>query len=299
MIRSLLRFGVALLALLFASPGAAARVALSPTEIVVVKRDGISAHAEVAEEFADRCRVRARVVNLVDGRVAELRRGLVQNDVVLAVGQRALDAVIGSSALVVSALVPIVPVGVIAADGLPPPELALRALKAARPSLRRVGVVHGPRTDRLVAELSGPAGALGLTLVMARASDGPHAVRELHRIIEQSPSIDALWLAPDVDVLTSQLFQYALTLEIERGLPIAAPTRQLVRSGALLSIDADPRAVGRKAAEIANRLLAGEEASFVEGTGRAGGLELIVNADVARRLGVTPAGLAALGALFE
>lgn len=290
-----------LVATLFAllSSGAPSRAELPPTEIVVVKRAGISAHAEVAEEFADRCRVRARVVNLVDGRVGELRRGLVAHDVVLAVGQRALDAVRGTRARVVSALVPAGAEGVISADAVPPPELALRALKAARPSLRRVGVVHGPRTDRLVAEMIGPARALGLQLVVARAADGPHAVRELHRVVEEPPSVDALWLAPDLDVLTSQLFQYALTLEIERALPVAAPTRQLVRSGALLSVDADPRAVGRKAAELANRLLAGEEAAAIHASSHTSSVELIVNADVARRLGVTPGRLAALGARFE
>ncbi len=267
-----------------------------PIDIVVVKREGIPAHAEVAEEFADRCRVRARVVNLDPARPDAIRRQLRPSDVVLAVGQRALEAVMGSPAHVVTALAPLAPDGVIAADALPPPELALRALKAARPSVKRVGVVHGPRTARLVAEMEQPARNLGLTLVYARAVDGPHALRELHRI---APFVDALWLAPDLDVMTPQVFQYALTLEIQRLIPVAAVTRQQVKSGALLAIDADPHAVGRQAAEIANRLLAGEAFERLAASQQTGSLELTVNGEVARRLAVDVAALAALGARIE
>lgn len=289
---------VALAALALA--GASARAEPAPTEIIVVKRPGLTAHSEVAEEFADRCRVRAHVVNLVGGRAAEaLRRALQPRDVVLAVGQGALDAVAGSRAHVVSALAPNTPPGVIVADELPPPELELRALKAARPRLRRIGLVYGPRTANLVADLEAVARPLGVQLVLVRAIDGPQAVRELRRAVEQPPSVDALWIAPDRDVLTSQLFEYALTLEIERALPVAAPTRHLVKSGALLAIDADPRAVGRQAADIANRLLAGEDPTAFAEVGQTGSLELVVNAEVARRLGADTATLAALGARFE
>jgi ABC-type uncharacterized transport system substrate-binding protein len=111
--------------------------------------------------------------------------------------------------------------------------------------------------------------------------------------------VDALWLAPDLDVLTSQVFEYALSLEIQRAIPLAAVTRQQVKTGALLAIDTDPHAVGRQAAEIANRMLAGEDARTLADSGQTGSLELTVNADVARRLGVDTAALVALGARIE
>src|SRR5207244_2157178 len=137
-------------------------------------------------------------------------------DVVLAVGQRALDAVVGSRAHVVAALALDEPPGVISADALPPPELALRALKASRPALRRIGVVYGPRTDALVARM-----------------------------------------------------------------------------------DEAARALGRQAAELANRLLAGEDPAALEESGQTSSLELMVNGDVARRLGVSTEALRALGARIE
>ena len=263
----------------------------APLDIVVVKRPGISAYQEVTEEFAENCRVRARVINLV-GPAPELHK----SDVVLAVGQRALEAVEHSGARVVSALAFRVPYGVIAADVQPPPELSLRALKVARPSVRRVGVVYGPSSDVLVAQMREPAAALGLVLVKARALDGPAAVRELNRI---SGQIDALWLAPDLDVMVPQLFQYALGLEIRRAIPIVGVSRHQVRSGALLAVDADPRAIGRQAAALVNELLAGVPAEELMAATQTGSLELVVNADVARRLHADVAALKALGARFD
>lgn len=282
------------LAALLALP--VARAEEEPLEIVVVKRAGIEAHAEVAEEFADRCRVRARMVNIDEVRPESLRAQLKRSDVVVAVGQRALDAVVGSRAHVVSALAPATPRGVITADAPPLPELTLRALKAARPSIRRVGVLVGMRAGALERSIVEAAKQLGLTLLLARAADGPHAVVELRRI---GGTVDALWLAPDLDVLTGQVFEYALSLEIQRAIPLAAVTRQQVKTGALLAIDADPHAVGRQAAEIVNRLLAGEDARTLADSGQTGSLELTVNADVARRLGVDTAALVALGARIE
>ena len=280
---SLSRILPILLSVMSATPARAQ----APLDIIVVKRSGVSAYQEVTDEFAENCRVRARVVNLGDG---PLR--FHPNDVVLAVGQQAVDAVLETPARMVSALAFHVPARAIAADAIPPPELSLRALKAARPSVRRVGVVYGPRTEALVASMEAPARVLGLQLVRARATDGPGAVRALHLIAH---AVDAIWLAPDLDVLVPQLFQYALGLQIRENLPLVVVTRQQVKSGGLLAVDAEPRAVGRQAAQLVNELLAGTPAETLVEAGQTGTLDLVVNGDVARRLGADLASLKALG----
>ncbi len=268
-----------------------------PQEIVVVKRGDLTAHAQVAEEFVDHCRVRARVINLDRDELAP-KLGPWPGAIVVAVGERALDAAVGAR-YVISALAMAPRSGVLAAEALPPPELVLRALKAARPSLRRIAVVHGPMTDALMSELQRAAVLIGLTVVEARAASGPQALSELHRIAGVPGAIEAIWLAPDPSVFTPQLFQYALQLEIEQMIPLVAVTRQQVKSGALLAIDADPRAVGRQAADLANRLLAGERLAAIAHSQRESAFDLIVNQDVARRLGVDVAALSAQSARFE
>ena len=87
--------------------------------------------------------------------------------------------------------------------------------------------------------------------------------------------------------MTPQVFQYALRLQLERGLPVAAATRQQVHSGALVAADFSPRAAGRIAADLANRYLEGRsvviDASELD---MYSGARVTVNAQVARRLGV-------------
>ena len=281
---------------LFAAGGAVARADHGPdghAGVVLVRRPGVIAYEEVVEEFLENSRVRARVVSLDDGGGPALRASLDPDDVVVTIGQAALDAVAGTPAQVVSVLAYAVPPGVVAIDPVPPPELTLRALKRARPSVRRVAAVFGPQSDALFRRVAAHAPALGMKLIPVRATDGADAIRELHRV---SPHIDAMWLAPDLQVLTPQLFRYALLLELELALPVAAVTRQQVQSGALLAYDASPRDLGRQAAHVVHLLLTGVAPLSLPPPERGCATELSVNFDVARRLGVDGAALEAMGA---
>jgi len=189
-----------------------------------------------------------------------------------------------------------VPYGVIAADARPSPVALLRALKLLRPQVKRLGVVYGKASDALFAQMREPAAALGVTLVKARGADGPEALRQLNQIAGQ---IDALWLAPDLDVMAPQVFQYALGLEMGRAIPIVGASRQQVRSGALLAVDSNPQTVGRHAALLVNQLLEGKSFEEVTALPHPRSLELLVNGDVARRLGISDAVLRAVHARIE
>lgn len=283
-------------ALVLAVASTAADAHAEPMQVVVVKRAGVTAYEEVAEEFAERCRVRARVVSFADEGMHGLR--LTGDDLVVTVGQEALDALRGTRAHVIPTLAFHSPDGMIGPPASPHPELILRVLAMARPGkIHTVGVVFGPRSTALVAQAARAADRLGLTLVASRVASGPDAVRALHALAQK---VDALWLPGDTDVMTPQVFQYALRLQLERGLPVAAATRQQVHSGALAAADFSPRAAGRIAADLVNR--------YLDGRGIPGdpseidlysGARVTVNAVVARRLGADLDALAKMGARVE
>jgi hypothetical protein len=267
-----------------------------PMQVVVVKRAGVMAYEEVAEEFGERCRVRARVVSLGDDGLHGLRFG--GDDVVVTVGQEALDAVRGSRARVIPTLAFFAPEGLVGPPAAPHPELILKVLGVARGAkIRAVGVVYGPRTAGVINHAARAAERLGLTLTTMRVSSGPEAVRALHALADK---VDALWLPGDSDVITPQVFQYALRLQLERGLPLAAATRQQVHSGALVAADFSSRAAGRIAADLANRYLDGHAAP-ADGTDvdLYSGARVTVNAAVARRLGADVEALRRMGARLE
>jgi hypothetical protein len=267
-----------------------------PLQVVVVKRAAVMTYEEVAEEFADRCRVRARVISLAEDIPHGLR--FSPDDIVVTVGQEALDALHGTRARVIPTLAFSTPEGLVGPPAAPHPELILKVLSVARGSkIRTVGVVYGPRTVGVITQAQRAAERLGMTLLASRVTTGPEAVRALHNIAHR---VDALWLPGDSDVITPQVFQYALRLQLERGLPVAAATRQQVHSGALMAADFSPRASGRIAADLVNHYLEGHNApAQIADVDLYSGARLTLNAVVARRLGIDVGTLQRMGARVE
>jgi len=292
---------------LVATSAAAEERARAASEVLVVKRAGVTAYEEVSEEFAERCRVRARVVSFgeegappKDQLVGRWR--IAPSTLVVTIGQEALDAVVGGGAhvQVIPTMAFHTPPGLAGPPALPHPELLLHVLHTARRGITAVGAVYGPRSDALMEEARAAAHKLGITLVAQRVSDGPSAVRALRQLISGKVRVNAIWLPGDSDVITQQVFQYGLRLQLERGLPLAAATRQQVHSGALLAVDFAPRAAGRTAADLANRVLEGKnlDADNVEPYVHAGA-RITVNAQAARRLGIDAPALDRMGAKLE
>jgi hypothetical protein len=292
--RTRTRFLVAALAA-FGSAGPAPARGES-LEVVVVKRAGVTAFEEVAEEFGERCRVRVRVVSFGDEGTSPDRARIENGDVVVTVGQEALDAMRGVNAHIIPTLAFHTPPGLVGPPSAPPPELVLRVLTVARPAIRTVGAVYGPRSQNAALAMADAARRLGLALISRPVSTGPEAVRALHAFVDH---VQAIWLPGDTDVVTPQVFQYALGVQLERGMPLAAATRQQVHSGALVAVDFSPRAAGRAAAELANRFLDGKSVTAREELELYGGARISINSLVARRLGVDRDALERMGARFE
>ncbi len=267
--------------------------AANPTEVVLVKRAGVIAYEEVTEAFQEGCRVRARVVNLTTDPVEPMR--FHQHQLVITVGQEALDAITAPPGRQIATLAFHLPHTVMGPRASPAPELIFRLLRTARPATRIIGVVYGRRSRELMVAARAAATRLGLELRGAEVDGGPAAVRALRGLVD---SVQALWLPGDTDVLTPQLFQYALRLQIERGIPVAAATRQQVHSGALLAVDFSARAAGRSAADLANHILDGKPPSDA-GIDLASGARMTVNAEMARRLGTDLHALERMGARIE
>jgi hypothetical protein len=268
-----------------------------PRDVVVLKRAGVTAYEEVSEEFGDRCRVRARVVSFGDEGPHRARDRIGKHDLVVTVGQEALDAALAVGARVIPTLAFHTPRGLVGPPAAPTPELLLRVLQIARPTMKTIGAVYGPRSETLVNATAEAARRLGLQLTATRVTSGPEAVRALHALVK-SQTLHAIWLPGDTDVMTPQVFQYALRLQLERGLPVAAATRHQVHSGALIAVDFSPRAAGRAAAELANRVLDGKSLD-PEAVDLFGGARITVNEGVARRLGVDVSPLEKMGARIE
>jgi hypothetical protein len=284
-----------LVALLFATT---ARADSGPTEVVVLKRAGVTAYEEVAEEFGERCRVRARVISFGDEGPQAARSRIGSSALLVTVGQEAFDAVRDGVNRVIPTLAFHTEGNQYGPPVAPPPELLLKVLTSARP-LKKIAAVFGSRARGSAAAAQKAADRLGLELRAVQVPGGPEAVRALHKLVGEG--VQAIWLLPDADVITPQVFQYALTLQLQRGLPVVAATRQQVHSGALLAVDFPPRASGHAAAQVVNRLLDGRAGGKPdhEDMELFGGATITVNGEAARRLGADLAALDRMGAKIE
>jgi ABC transporter substrate binding protein len=267
----------------------------TPSEVVLVKRGGVLAYEELAEAFREGCRVHTQMVNLSDDHP---KTTFGASQLVITVGQEAYDVVRAPAGHVIAALAFHVSDDALGPATTPAPELILQLLQTARPKLHSVGAVYGKRSEKEWRAAQAAAARLGINLVGVEVADGPEAVRALRKLVDQ---VQALWLPGDPDVVAPQVFQFALQLQIERGVLVAAATRQQVHSGALLAVDFNPRDEGRRAAELANRLLDGDavNGANADRLDLLAGARMTVNREVARRLGVNLRALERLGARIE
>ncbi|MDZ4697631.1 MAG: ABC transporter substrate binding protein [Deltaproteobacteria bacterium] len=213
------------------------------------------------------------------------------NGIVFAIGSKALIATQKAlvSAKIISALVA-VPEAIspgrkteaaILQDASPERTFSIFARIA--PEARRVGVVFDPvKTGRLISEARVAARNNGIELVAVAAQNVGEAVRAFHRF-EKEIAVNALWLVPDGSTTVQETVYYALELAHWKRIPLIGLSPWYVANGALLAVVPKSDNSGKRAGEVARRVLSGNNKSA---TSFAGSDALIINARTAARLGL-------------
>jgi putative ABC transport system substrate-binding protein len=163
------------------------------------------------------------------------------------------------------------------------PEEQFLALKEIAPRVVRVGVLYDPAASaEQVRRAQQAARTHGLHLV-------PQPVRSEGDVLGAArllaPQVDALWAIADPTVLTPSNARALILLALRARKPFFAMTEGYVRSGALAALAADPQEVGRRAGELASRLLAGTPAHDLRPE-RPPRLALFINRASATHLGL-------------
>lgn len=279
------------------APGGNVRIQ-PPPPVVLVKSASVRAVQEVADAFSEGCRVHVQQVYIGEGlaehaRVRELGRTA---RVLVAVGQPAIELMVGVRAQMVYALAPDPPPGIIGTNNGASPHQVFRSLLAIRPRTKRIVAISSERGSHRMAQARAAVRSLGIELFELSAENPGTAIRELRKLFVPmqeepegtgaSPS-DALWLGADPQLIDTQVLQFALQMQIQRQVPVVAATRQQVSFGALLAVDWALEAVGRHLAWQVNQLL--DDPLHVDLVSRnvpGGNPESVVNAHAAQRLGI-------------
>jgi putative ABC transport system substrate-binding protein len=235
--------------------------------VVVIRSADLPPYRAVETAFRDAIGRPSRTFSLAsDSARVEVQRALEgEAQLVFAIGAQA-----ARQALDLSPQYPAVPVVYalvpnpekIGVQGLAPgismyvsPAVQAATVRALLPKAKRVGVLYDAAiSEALVAECDAAAATVGLTLVreaVASRKDVAAAARSLFR------QADVVWLIPDTTVLSADTFKFLVQISLETKVPLVGFSEGMTRAGALLSVEAEHAAMGKKAADLARRILGG------------------------------------------
>ncbi|HEV3198250.1 MAG TPA: ABC transporter substrate binding protein [Bryobacteraceae bacterium] len=266
---------------------AAVSLPASQAAIVVVYEPGVDAYAEALEGLgAGLASNPFRVVELPGGK-PQLARILNAKDtqLIIAVGSRALAAVQSQKAAAPVLATMVLRGREIEGSGhvdldVPLP-LQCGAMRALWPRHTRIGIIRNPARSRYSAEaLESRARKEGFTAMVVDC-DGPAGL--LKAVAAMKGKVDYLLCFPDPDLYNAVTIKPLVMASLESRLPIVGFSPAFVRAGAAAGIYPDYRETGRQTAEMALRMMRGEERAAEEGPRK---IQISVNQRIAHLLGV-------------
>lgn len=259
-------------------------------EILVVRNMKIKPYGEALAGF--RSALSGTVGNIAysvldtDGAIAFLRRK--RPDLILAIGMDAFQSLKASTDVPIVYLMVLAPSSpaqmeknVTGVSMTVSPEKQLAAVRTVLPGVRRVGVLYDPRkSGPFVRRAQGAAREARIEL-LAREVTHPQAVSDALNSLKGG--VDAFWMIPDTTVVTPETAEMILLFALENHLPVSTFSSKYLEMGALLSLDISAADMGRQAAELAAKILAGVNPRDVPPV-EADNPTLVINETVARKL---------------
>ncbi|MFZ5758916.1 MAG: ABC transporter substrate-binding protein [Thermodesulfobacteriota bacterium] len=159
-----------------------------------------------------------------------------------------------------------------------PPATQLQEISRLLPQAKRIAILHDPGVNtefvRQAADLAAPLDRRIVSLPVS-------SKKNLPAILEKNwANIDAIWFIPDRTVISESIVSYIIKEAFLHRIPTIGYNRFFADSGALLSFVFDYQELGRQAAALALRTLAGESCHS-----EIPRFDLRVNEEVGRKLG--------------
>jgi ABC-type uncharacterized transport system substrate-binding protein len=256
-----------LLALLLTAAGSSAA---PPAEVLVIVGKDQGAHARVVEAM-QAALTKAAVAPRVTVITAEAyrrqpREEAYKPNLIASVGTEAARVLSESppSAPVLHTLIPrqvFLELAAVAGPGArvsaiyldQPFARQLDLVRVALPKASRLGVLLGPTSQSLQAELTAAARARGLRLDVERIATEEELLPALKRVLEDS---DALLSVADPVVLNNSTVHHLLLTTYHQRVPVVGLSRGYVEAGAALAVHSTPEQIGRQLGELAAELAA-------------------------------------------
>jgi len=162
------------------------------------------------------------------------------------------------------------------------PETKLQMIRRILPGARRIGTIYSSETFLAYAKILEECDQMGMSLVAKKVdseNDLAAAVKEISR------KSDCLVMLPDTKIFTPASVKAVLLESLRAKFPVIGLSSHYTKAGALFSLDSDYNEVGKQAAEIAVRILRGEDPRNIAPE-LPRKCRLSVNLAVAQRMGI-------------
>jgi len=142
-----------------------------------------------------------------------------------------------------------------------PLEMQFKHIKMLIKDLKSIGVIYNPEeTGVLVQDAVKIARRNNLSLTAKAVSSEREVPGALRSLLSK---VDALWSVADGTVFGSQSTQHILLNTLRTGTPFVGLSPSFVKAGALMALSCDYSDIGKQAAEMADRVLQGENPGYI------------------------------------
>lgn len=280
-------FLVIFLILLLGSTAAHAR------DVLVIQGLRVKPHDEAFRGFRSACDADARRLYLPDLDGTDVAR-LVHEErprLVLAIGPEALKKVKLVKDVPVVYLMVVNPQSiskgsrnVTGVTMTPSPERFIDLMTQISPRPKVVGVIYDPaKSGHMVKRAQAAARAEGIELAAREVNSAREVPEALNGL---KGTIDALWMLPDMTVITPETVELFLMMSQESSIPVISFAGKYAEMGALAALDIDGFDQGKQAGEMAAEILNGTPLSDLPGA-NARKATIKINRSVAKKLGIT------------
>jgi putative ABC transport system substrate-binding protein len=271
---------------------AAGSLPASHVSVLVVSESGVDAYREALDGVT-------AVLPAGDFRVLDAGDKAFENDfagaleggqarVVIAVGSRALAAVRAHRSAI-----PVVSAMALHAGGNEPgirrveldipPGAQLAAMRSLWPGHTRAGIIRSPAQARYAVDaLEAAARKEGFSLRIVDCDGPAHLLKALS---ELKGKVDFVLCLPDPDLYNAVTVKPLVLASLDQSLPLVGFSASFVRAGAAAGIFPDYGDLGQQSAELAMRMVRGEDRGAEPESPRK--VHVAVNQRVARLLGVS------------
>lgn len=266
--------------------------------VVVVQSMDVAPYNEALEGFKNVCRAENRRFILSETGHGEITQKInsLSPDLVLAVGLDALRAVkdlnyppiLYTMVLNPESLVKEMP-NITGVSMNVPQEKQLSYVLKVLPGLTRIGMLYDPqKTGQYVLRNRKAAADVGIQILSHEVKSAREVPQTLTNMAVKP---DALWLLPDLTVITPETLEYLFSFSLSQKMPVISFSEQYLALGAFMSISLDVFEMGRQTGEIANKILEGKPVRQIP-PAEAQKAVVIVNRKVAEKLGISTSDVA-------